>query len=156
MKVHTHTIMRQPSPLQHMLGCLAEATLTACLTAASVCYEHGPVSTPLSSPSLRPPPLCLSFSSRPHHSLRAYLALVLPLFLISSSCRVKRDRFGLVITEPLCMHLLIIFSILILSLNFVFSCSLSYSTSLSTSSLPGSPLHHIFASLLAVGSSMLC
>lgn len=59
-RVHTQTIMRRPSLLQHMLGCLAEATLTACLTAASVCYEHGPVSTPLSSSSLRPPLLYAS------------------------------------------------------------------------------------------------
>lgn len=43
-------IMRRPSPLQHMLGYVAEATLTACLTAASVCYRHGPVSTPFSFP----------------------------------------------------------------------------------------------------------
>lgn len=41
---HTHT-MRQHSLLQHMLGC-SEVTLTARLT--SVCYEHGPVSTPAS------------------------------------------------------------------------------------------------------------
>lgn len=60
---HTHRVVRQPSPLQHMLGCVAEATLPACLTAASVCYEHGLVSTPLHSPSLCPPLLYASLSA---------------------------------------------------------------------------------------------
>uniref|UniRef100_A0A3Q3IYS9 Granulins domain-containing protein n=1 Tax=Monopterus albus TaxID=43700 RepID=A0A3Q3IYS9_MONAL len=47
-----------------MLGCLVKATLTACLTAASVCYRHGPVSTPLLPPSL-PPCIHLSFIAVP-------------------------------------------------------------------------------------------
>ena len=50
----SYSSVMQPCPLQHMLSCFAKATLTACLTAASVCYRHGAVSTPLSTPSLGP------------------------------------------------------------------------------------------------------
>ena len=91
--VHVHTIMRQPSPLQHMLGCVAEATLTACLTAASVCYRHGPVSATLSSPPFSSSPLCLPLSSLSyHHFFHAQLALVLPPFWISSSFSGRQNQ----------------------------------------------------------------
>lgn len=71
----THWILRQPSLLRHMLGCFVEATLTACLTATSVCYEHGPVSPPPFLP-LATSPLCFS--------LTLSLTSVLPPSLYSS------------------------------------------------------------------------
>ena len=93
-----HSVRRQPSPLQHMLGCLAEAT--ACLTAASVCYEHGPVSTPLSSPSLHPPllyaslsVLCLTFITL-SLSLSAYPGCGTSSIPHSPSFGVKQSQIG--------------------------------------------------------------
>lgn len=109
--VHMPTIMRGPSLLQHMLGCLAEATLTACLTAASVCYEHGPVSTALFSSSLRPPFLYASLL------VLSYLYHSLPCLLGSGSSKQSQIcayyYYGTVLSINIC-------GILILSLTFVY------------------------------------
>lgn len=83
-RAHTHTITRQPSLPWHM-SAFVEATLTACLTATSVCYEHGPVFPPpflplaisslyLSLTSVLPPSHCfiltgLATPSIPHVEL---------------------------------------------------------------------------------------
>lgn len=120
-----------------MLGCVAESTLTACLTAASVCYEHGPVSTPLSSRSLRPPHVYASLSllSYLHHSLHAYLTLALPSSLILPLYSVKHNQI-LPFFKKIYIYLAVIW-LHIFSLLFLFlTCVPSYSTFLSAPLFP--------------------
>lgn len=142
----THTVRRQPSTLQHMLGCLAEAT--ACLTAASVCYKHGPVSTPLSSPSLHPPllyaslsVLCLTFITLSVLTQAPGLPPVLAL--PSFWCKTEPDWGWLLPRRCLCFHLLTI----CLWIKCVFHV-LSHIALVSPLHL--SLLHGFLASLLAV------
>lgn len=151
MKVHT--LLRGSSALvQHMLGCVAEATFTACLTAASVCYWHGPVSThALLSLPVSTSPLCLLLSSLSYlcHFLHAHLPLVLLPLRISPSVCVKHNH-----NQVYCYYRAAM-DFPILSLNCLFLILPHYCSSLCTSSLPGLSHSHpcILFSLCVFGFS---